>query len=83
MRETFVRSIVVSAVVAGSFLFVPGALADDSTNPVGAPANTNAGRENAQLAQTIQPFGQMVQAVAHLGLVDDLSHQALDLVPPR
>ena len=83
MRELFIRGIVVWTVFAGSFLFVPGVLADDSTNPVGAPANTDAGRENAELAQTIQPFGQVVQAVAHVGLVDDLSHQALDLIPPR
>jgi hypothetical protein len=75
-------------IVLGALAGVVAALYGVSTalaqSAAGAPANTNAGRENAQLARTSPvPLGYLAREAAHHGVVDDLNLAALGLTPPR
>jgi hypothetical protein len=75
-------------IVLGALTAVVAALFGVSTalaqSAAGAPPNTDAGRQNAQLAQTSPvPLGYLAREAARRGVVDDLNLVALGLTPPR
>ena len=83
LHRTFIRTFTVPLLVAGLLLAAPTIFAE---NPAGAPADTEAGQQNAQLAQTVQPLGLVAKLFAQQGLVDDLNlseDPGLGLTPPR
>ena len=83
MHRILHRTLTVPLTLISLLLTVPTVFAE---NPAGAPADTEAGQQNAQLAQTVQPLGLVAKLFAQQGLVDDLNlseDPGLGLTPPR
>jgi hypothetical protein len=51
-------------------------------NPTGAPGNTDAGQNNAALAQALGGLGPLASQAAQFQLIDDFSLACAGLTPP-
>ena len=83
MRRSVSRTLSVVGAAVCVLLSTTGAAA----SATGAPPDTDAGRDNAALAQFVKDvtglgFGQVVSPVAQAGLVDEGTLAALQISPP-